>query len=126
MAALAVPALAVLCVPVAVLLVLFAVDVLRVGDSVTEDDVRFQARPTLQAGLFDDPGFLPGHLAAKAVGLEDDLRYRRAVWLYARANPSNTTVYLSPAAGGAAGEPRAEAHRRQPGGDRSAVGAPGC
>ena len=51
----------------------------------------------LQAGLFDDPGFLPGHIAAKAVGLEDDLRYRRAVWLYARANPSNTTVYLSPA-----------------------------
>ena len=92
-----VPALAVLCVPVAVLLVLFAVDVLRVGDSVTEDDVRFQARPTLQAGLFDDPGFLPGQLASKAVGLEDDLRYRRAVWLYARANPSNTTVYLSPA-----------------------------
>ena len=91
-----VPAAAVLCVAVAIALVLFAVDVLRVGDSVTEDDVRFQARPTLQAGLFDDPGFLPAAVAAKAVGLEDDLRYRRAVWLYARANPSNTSVYLTP------------------------------
>ena len=91
------PAVAVLCVPVAVAVALFAVDVLRVGDSVTEDDVRFQAKPTIQAGLFDDPGILPGHIAAEAVGLEDDLRYRRAVWLYARANPSNTTVYLSPA-----------------------------
>jgi hypothetical protein len=92
-----VPAAAVLCVPVAVLLVLFAVDVLRVGDSVTEDDVRFQARPTLRSGLFDDPGFLPGSIASKAVGLQDDLRFRRAVWLYARADPSNTTTYLSPA-----------------------------
>ena len=49
-----VPAAAVLCVAVAIALAPFAVDVLRVGDSVTEDDVRFQARPTLQAGLFDD------------------------------------------------------------------------
>jgi hypothetical protein len=92
-----VPALAVLSVLVAAVLVLFAVDVLRAGDSVTEDDVRFQARPNLQAGLFDDPGFLPGDIVSKAVGLEDDLRYRRAVWLYARANPSNTSVYQSPA-----------------------------
>jgi hypothetical protein len=91
------PVAAVLCVPVAILLVLFAIDVLRVSGSVEADDVRFQARPTLQSGLFDDPGLLPGAAAAKAVGLEDDLRYRRAVWLYARANPSNTTVYLSPA-----------------------------
>ena len=61
------------------------------------DDVRFQARPALSSGLFEDPGFVPGAVASKAVGLEDDLDYRRAVWLYARANPSNTTVYLSPA-----------------------------
>jgi hypothetical protein len=91
-----VPALAVACVPVAVVLVLLAVDVLRVGGAVTEDDVRFQARPAIQSGLFEDPGFLPGHIASKAVGLEDDLRYRRAVWLYARANPSNTSVYVTP------------------------------
>ncbi len=74
----------------------FAVDVLRVGGAVEGDDVRFQARPALPSGLFEDPGFLPGAVAPKAVGLEDDLRYRRAVWLYARANPSNTTVYLTP------------------------------
>ena len=55
--------------PVAIALVLFAVDVLRVGDSVTEDDVRFQARPTLQAGLFDDPGLLPGSGGREGGGL---------------------------------------------------------
>ena len=91
------PAAAVLCVPVAIALVLFAVDVLRVSGSVEGDDVRFQARPTLPSGLFDNPGFVPGAVASKAVGLEDDLRYRRAVWLYARANPSNTSTYVSPA-----------------------------
>ena len=85
-----VPAAAVLCVPVAIVLVLLAIDVLRVSGSVTRDDVRFQARPTLQSGLFDEPGVLPGAVASNAVGLGDDLRYRRAVWLYARAEPGNT------------------------------------
>ena len=80
----------------AIALVFVAVDVLRVSGRVTSDDVRFQARPTLPSGLFDEPGFLPGKIAAKAVGLEDDLRYRRALWLYARANPSNTSVYQTP------------------------------
>lgn len=90
------PALAVLCVPLAIALVLVAVDVLRVSGHVTSDDVRFQARPTMPSGLYDEPGFLPGKAASKAVGLEDDLRYRRALWLYARANPSNTSVYQTP------------------------------
>jgi hypothetical protein len=91
------PAAGVLCVAVAIALVLFAVDVLRVGGSLTEDDVRFQAKPAIQSGLFEDPGFLPARIGSKAVGLEDDLRYRRAVWLFARANPSNTSVYTTPA-----------------------------
>ena len=89
-------ALAVICVPLAIALVLVAVDVLRVSGQVTSDDVRFQARPTILSGLYDEPGFLPGEVASKAVGLDDDLRYRRAVWLYARANPSNTSVYRTP------------------------------
>lgn len=93
-----VPALAVLCVPLAIAIALAAVDILRVSGAVTSDDVRFQARPTLPPdGLWEGPGILPGGLATKAVGVEDDLRYRRAVWLYARANPSNTSVYQTPA-----------------------------
>lgn len=92
-----VPALAVLCVPLAMAIALAAVDILRVSGAVTSDDVRFQARPTLPDGLWQGPGILPADLAAKAVGVEDDLRYRRAAWLYARANPSNTSVYQTPA-----------------------------
>lgn len=88
---------AALAVPMALALVVVAIDVLRVSSSVEEDDVRFQARPTLAAGLWGEPGFLPGGVATEAVGLEDDLRFRRAVWLYARADPSDTSVYLTPA-----------------------------
>ena len=86
------PAAAVLCVPVAIAFVIVAIDVLRVSSSVTGDDIRFQARPTLPAGLWDEPGFLPGELASKAVGLEDDLRYRRAIWLYARVEPDKVKI----------------------------------
>jgi hypothetical protein len=86
------PALAVLCVPLAIALVLVAVDVLRVSGQVTSDDVRFQARPTLPSGLYDEPGFLPGEVASKAVGLEDDVRYRRALWLYARVEPDKVQI----------------------------------
>ena len=120
------PAAAVLCVPVAIALVLFAVDVLRVGGAVEGDDVRFQARPALPTGLFEDPGFLPGAVAPKAVGLEDDLRYRRAVWLYARANPSNTTVYLTPAARGACARASSRSSSTPAGRRPIRAGARGC
>jgi hypothetical protein len=90
------PGVAVLCVPVAIALALVAVDVLRVSGAVAGDDVRFQARPTLPSGLWDDPGFLPGDIASKAVGLEDDLRFRRAVWLYARAEPGSLSTAITP------------------------------
>jgi hypothetical protein len=86
------PAAAVLCVPLAIALVVVAVDVLRVSGTVTRDDVRFQARPTLPQGLWDDAGFLPGDIASKVVGLEDDLRYRRAIWLYARVEPDKVQI----------------------------------
>lgn len=85
-------ALAVLAVPAAVLLLLVAVDVVRVGGSIAESDVRFQARPTLPGGLWDDVGFLPGGTARQAVGVEDDLAYRRAVWLFSRVQPGKVVI----------------------------------
>jgi hypothetical protein len=85
--------LAVLAVPVAIALAIAAVDVIRVGDAVAQDDVRFQARPTLPSGLWTGTGLLPGGFARRAVGLDDDLRYRRAVWLFARVQPGK--VYIN-------------------------------
>jgi hypothetical protein len=86
------PALAVLAVPVAVLLVLVAADVLRVGGSIAESDVRFQARPTLPGGLWEDIGFLPAATARRAAGVNDDLAYRRAVWLFSRVRPGKVVI----------------------------------
>jgi hypothetical protein len=80
-------AAAVLAVPVAVGLVLLAVDVLRVSAAVKDDDVRFQARPTLPSGLWEEDDLLPAGIARKVAGIDDDLRYRRAAWLFARVEP---------------------------------------
>ena len=91
------PFLAVLCVPVAVALVLVAVDVLRVSGEVRTDDVRFRARPTLSAGLWDGIGFLPAGVARRAVGLDDDIRYRLTEWHVARVRPGTPASQTSPA-----------------------------
>jgi hypothetical protein len=85
--------LAVLVVPVAIALAIAAVDVIRVSDAVARDDVRFQARPTLPSGLWEGTGLLPGGIARRAVGLDETLRYRRAVWLFARVQPGK--VYIN-------------------------------
>jgi hypothetical protein len=87
-----VPAGALLAVVLAALLIVVAIDVLRVGGSVESDDVRFQTRQTITDGLWADAGFLPGGVARRATGLDDDLRYRRAVWLYARVQPGKVIV----------------------------------
>lgn len=86
------PALAVLLLLVAAFFIAVAIDVLRVGESVTRDDVRFQAKPATPDGLWDNVGFVPGGITRKAIGLEDDLRYRRAVWLYSRVQPGKVIV----------------------------------
>jgi hypothetical protein len=86
------PAAAVLAVPLAVVLVLLAVDVLQVNAAVEDDDVRFQARPTLPSGLWEQEGFLPAGVARSVVGVDDDLRYRRAAWLFARVQPGRLTT----------------------------------
>ena len=112
------PAAAVLCVPVAIALALFAVDVLRVSGSVEEDDVRFQARPTLRQGC-SRPGVCAGsgRVEGGRAGGRPALSPRRLA-LRPCQPEQHDGVPLAPT-GGAAGEPRAEAHRRQPGGDRS-------
>jgi hypothetical protein len=85
-------ALAVLAVPVAVGLALVAVDVLRVGGLIAESDVRFEARPTLPSGLWDDVGFLPRGIGRRAAGVDDDLAYRRAAWLFSRVQPGKVVI----------------------------------
>jgi hypothetical protein len=56
-------AAAVLAVPAAIVLLALAVDVLRVPRELEGDDVRFEAAPRRQQGLWADAGYLPGGLA---------------------------------------------------------------
>lgn len=90
------PVLAVLATAVAVALAVFAIDVLRVGDQVRADDVRFRTRPTLPSGLWDDVGFLPAGIARRTVGIDDDIAYRRAQWHVARVRPGTPASQLNP------------------------------
>jgi hypothetical protein len=87
-----VPVLAVLSVAVSAALIAIAIDVLRLDSAVERDDLRFQARPTLPAGLWDDIGFLPGGIARKATGIDDDLRFRDSTWLFGRVQPGKVVV----------------------------------
>jgi hypothetical protein len=82
-----VPVAAVLSAVVGLLLIVAAVNVLVVRADVRDDDLRFQSAPQRQRGLWEGAGFLPGSLAVRALGIEDDLHYRRMASLYARAQP---------------------------------------
>lgn len=77
---------AALSVPIAILLAVVAVDVLRAPGEITTDDTRFQTAPMRQRGLWD-VGFLPKDLSERVLGLEDDVTYRKLVGLYLRVEP---------------------------------------
>lgn len=79
-------------VPAALALVLLAVDVLLAPGAVAADDVRFQGAPYRQRTLWDGVDFLPGRPAARLLGVQDDLAYRRTVWLFTRIDPARVVV----------------------------------
>jgi hypothetical protein len=83
---------AVLAVPVAVALALLAVDVLRVPGAVGSDDTRFEGAPLRQRTPWDDVGFLPERLSTRVLDIEDDLDYRRTIWLYAQTDPRKIQI----------------------------------
>jgi hypothetical protein len=83
---------AVLAVPLAVVLILLAVDVLRTPGALERDDVRFQAAPSRQAGLWDGVGLAPG-IVESLVDLDDDLEYRRTMARFLRVEPGKVEIF---------------------------------
>lgn len=79
-------AAAVFAVVLAVALTLLAVDVLRTPGQIAAEDVRFHGAPLRQTTPWDAVDFLPGRPAERILGIEDDLRYRRTIWLIRRVN----------------------------------------
>jgi hypothetical protein len=83
---------AVLAVPVAVVLVVLAVDVLRAPGALERDDVRFEAAPSRQAGLWDGVGLAPG-VVESLLALNDDLDYRRTMARFLRVEPGTVEIF---------------------------------
>jgi hypothetical protein len=83
---------AVLSVPLAVVLVLLAVDVLRAHGALERDDVRFEAAPSRQAGLWEGVGLAPG-VVESLLALDDDLEYRRTMARFLRVEPGKVEVF---------------------------------
>jgi hypothetical protein len=83
---------AIIAVPVALALALLAVDVLRVPEEVGADDTRFEGAPLRQKAPWEGVGFLPERLTTRVLELEDDLEYRRTIWLYAQTDPRKVQI----------------------------------
>jgi hypothetical protein len=87
---------AVVAVPLAIMLAVLAVDVLRTPGSLAADDLRFDAAPGRQAGLWGDLDFVPGDPAVLLLDLDADLDYRRTMALFFRARPGPEGGYFGP------------------------------
>ena len=78
---------AVLGVPVAIALVVLAVDVLRVPGTLDTGDVRFEAAPGRSGTPWGELDFLRGWPAARLLDVQDDLVYRRTMKRFLRVEP---------------------------------------
>lgn len=87
---------AVAAVPLALILVVLAVDVLRTPGWVAEDDSRFQSAPIRGSGLWNEPGMLATRARNTTLGLDDDFAYRRAVALFSRLQPGKEDQLADP------------------------------
>lgn len=79
-------AAALLALAASIVLVVFAVDVLRWDRSLAEQDVRFLASPK-QARFSSPAELLPFGIAEKALDADDDLVFRRELQGFARVRP---------------------------------------
>lgn len=88
---------AVVALPVAIVLVVFAVDVLRTPGWIFGDDTRFQSAPVRTSGLWNEAGILGTRARIAMLGIDDDLAYRRTVSLFERLQPGQADQNIDPA-----------------------------
>ena len=87
----------------AAILLAVAADVVAASRGVARDDFRFETASSRQRELWEDVGILPGSVAARTLGLEDDLAYRSATELFRSVQPGRFAV----------ADPRTESMRGQ-------------
>ncbi|MDH4103989.1 MAG: hypothetical protein OEW52_13975 [Thermoleophilia bacterium] len=84
---------AILAVPVAIVLAVLAVDVLRLPGKVERGDVLFEAAPRRQKTPWSGIDSLPGWPATRLLDTGDDLAYRRAMARFVRVEPGKVEIY---------------------------------
>jgi hypothetical protein len=89
-------AAAIAAIPLALVLVVLAIDVLRTPGWISEDDNRFASSPVRSSGLWNEPGLLATRARLKALGVEDDFAYRRIVSTFARLRPGQADQGIDP------------------------------
>ena len=87
---------AVVAVPLALILLVLAIDVLRTPGWVAEDDSRFQSAPIRGSGLWNEAGMLATRARNTTLGLDDDFAYRRVVALFSQLQPGNEDQLIDP------------------------------
>jgi hypothetical protein len=89
-------AASVIAVPLALVLIVFAVDVLRTPGWVSEDDSRFASAPLRASGLWNEPGLVATRARLRTLDVNDDLAYRRTVALFAKLQPGQSDQGVDP------------------------------
>lgn len=84
---------AVLAVPLALVLVVLAVDVLRLPGQLESGDVRFEAAPRLRSEPWSGVDFVRGWPAMRLLDANDDLDYRQALARFLRVEPGRVEIY---------------------------------
>jgi hypothetical protein len=84
---------AILAVPLAILLVVLAVDVLRLPGKLENGDVQFEAAPRRQSAPWGGSDFVRGWPATRMLDSRDDLEYRQALARFLRVEPGKVEIY---------------------------------
>jgi hypothetical protein len=89
---------AVVAVPFALAIALFAVDLLRTPGWMTSDDARFQSAPLRGSeGLWNQSGIIGTRARLRVLDLSDDLAFRRTVSRFERLQPGKADQVIDPA-----------------------------
>jgi len=89
---------AIVAVPIAVAIALFAVDVLRTPGWTSSDDTHFESAPLRgSAGLWNESGVIGTRARLRVLGLSDDLGFRRTIGRFERLQPGKADQVIDPA-----------------------------
>jgi len=86
-------AAAIVAIPLALLLTVLAVDVLRLPGELESGDVRFEAAPRRAADAWSGIDFVKGWPAKRMLDVGDDLAYRQALARFLRVEPGKVEIY---------------------------------